>query len=74
MSDWIKCSERMPEPHLNVLFFCPHETDCVFAGWWSTIGEWRPNASCYGDSDVDWIPASKVTHWVPLPEPPSDGE
>jgi hypothetical protein len=61
---WIKCSERMPNTGMVVLFARP----CVVHfGWLVTSGNyWR-------DESGSWVPLADVTHWQPLPEPPSEG-
>lgn len=59
MSEWIKCSERMPEPYEYVLVtdgFVGCEVMRV-----NSDGYWGPAKSLYrGD----------ISHWMPLPEPP----
>lgn len=60
MSEWVECSERMPEPYEYVLVtdgFVGCEVMRV-----NSDGYWGPAKSLYhGD----------ITHWMPLPEPPS---
>lgn len=57
--EWIKCSERMPEPYEYVLVtdgFVGCEVMRV-----NSDGYWGPAKSLYhGD----------ISHWMPLPEPP----
>jgi hypothetical protein len=67
MSNWIKCSERMPDIGQEVLIRIPvceyfniesatYKSEGKFIGcWFSSRG-----AGC----------AYKVTHWMPLPTPP----
>jgi len=60
MSEWIKCSEKMPEKYKQVLFF---------DGYYILIGSLftDPETPCFlfegGTSD-------SVTHWMPLPNTP----
>jgi hypothetical protein len=62
MSEWIKCSERMPEPNMKILAHskrCKHffavRKNRVRLPWEFVDGD-----TCY----------EKITHWMPLPEPP----
>lgn len=64
MSEWIKCSERMPE-----------ETDDIIVVSDGIVVSGISYSRRYGfymaaleyDSDA---PIKDVTHWMPLPEPP----
>jgi hypothetical protein len=64
MSEWIKCSEKMPNDPAWVLVYADGAINCMaYAG-----GQWK-----------DWIraqshniPINKITHWMPLPESPKD--
>ena len=64
--DWIPCSERMPdEPGIHVLV-----TDGIhiMESWYEVIDEemlWVDNYTMYVNVNF-----GKVTHWMPLPEPP----
>lgn len=55
MTQWIKCSERMPEPLKWVI--------C----WQPGMPEPQEDALA-SDDDPEWT----YTHWMPLPEPPTD--
>lgn len=73
MGEWVKCSERMPdsnclyicwgtyfegdEPGYIPAYFFAHQTN----GW----VEWRPVEDDCNPREVS------ITHWIPLPEPPS---
>ncbi len=60
MSQWIKCSDRMPDDYQDVLVTNGTEIDLQF----TVKGDWvLPN---FGYKDV------KISHWMPLPEPPED--
>ena len=62
MGEWIKCSERMPEPYEYVLVT---DGEHVEVKWWNGhIWDcWAPR-----NSDISY---KDVAHWMPLPEPPS---
>ena len=67
---WISCSERMPNDKQYV--WCwgkPYGwTECdTFEGYY----DWSRNKWWAVTDDVE-EPASKVTHWMPLPEPPQE--
>lgn len=55
MSQWIKCSERMPDAGVSVL---------VTDGFDVIIGSYD------GFDWVDYYWTEFATHWMPLPEPP----
>lgn len=75
MSEWIKCSERMPEddefvyvwprPDFGVELYVGQycEDHIKGDGWYAQVYE-----NNYG---IEWHQI-KVTHWMPLPEPPAD--
>ena len=64
VQEWISVDDRLPEFCIPVLARCFHH------GKWRTLvchtseenaGEW------YTDEVCQWV---KVTHWMPLPQPP----
>jgi hypothetical protein len=63
---WISVTERLPEKDATVLVYCR-------GGIWEMIGiysyegenEWRDFLGYYCSEVTD-----KMTHWMPLPEPP----
>ena len=59
MSKWIKCSERMPELGATVLVYmdAPVHSSTDYA------------VAIY---DKYGFSRSRVTHWMPLPEPPQE--
>lgn len=69
MSEWIKCSERMPEnPGLGRQF--PYVL-CASENGWLTIAFYDYNRKCWDDGDFyDHI--NDITHWMPLPAPPAE--
>ena len=62
MSEWIKCSERLPELEKVVLGAFPE--GFRFTCYLIKGGHWRLTGSCGQASGYD------ITHWQPLPEPP----
>lgn len=67
---WINCSERMPDDKQYVWFFGESRG---FAGRDTFEGyyDWSRN-KWWAVTDIGEEPASKVTHWMPLPEPPQE--
>lgn len=68
--DWISCSERMPndKPYVWCWGKSYGWTECdTFEGYY----DWSRNKWWAVTDDVE-EPASKVTHWMPLPEPPQE--
>ncbi|MCQ0197260.1 DUF551 domain-containing protein [Escherichia coli] len=67
---WISCSERMPNDKQYVWCWGKSYgwTECdTFGGYY----DWSRNKWWAVTDDVE-EPASKVTHWMPLPEPPQE--
>lgn len=68
MAEWIKCSERLPEPNIEVLAYVKAKTAKSTFGPFFAIRKNRElHPWQYLDGDTCF---SKVTHWMPLPEPP----
>ncbi|MEI9705470.1 DUF551 domain-containing protein [Escherichia coli] len=69
---WISCSERMPDDKQYVWFFGESRG---FAGRDTFEGyyDWSRN-KWWAVTDIGEEPASKVTHWMPLPEPPQEAK
>lgn len=75
MTNWIKCSERLPEIGEDILIWVRWSiVPCV--GWLNPYGEWMSNkdfVGCDGDCVVETdIIQSDVTHWMPLPPAPEE--
>ena len=61
MSEWISVKERLPEE--DVVVILTDHID-VGTGWFNGKG-WRTPFA-----DIDEY---RITHWMPLPEPPKEG-
>ncbi|MGS0170825.1 DUF551 domain-containing protein [Escherichia coli] len=69
---WISCSERMPNDKQYVWCWGKSYgwTECnTFEGYY----DWSRN-KWWAVTDDGEEPASKVTHWMPLPEPPQEAK
>lgn len=60
--EWIKCSELMPEDMADVLVTNGEEVKSM---WWNG-SRW---VSCLSKYTID---SDDVTHWMPLPTPPTE--
>ena len=61
--EWISVDDRLPKEKANCIVYYQHAY-CDNDGYWA-IG------ICFNDGEKFQInPAYKVTHWMPLPEPP----
>ena len=63
VQEWISVKERLPEEKVNCIVHYKHAY-CDNDGYWA-IG------MCFYDGEkFQLYPAYKVTHWMPIPEPP----
>lgn len=71
---WIPCSEKLPEPEIDVLVYYPRWYNDMFSQsgivvsqlmsdglTWDICGEFNPGLH-------------SITHWMPLPEKPKEGD
>ena len=65
---WIKCSEMMPEVHVDVLVVIKSgEYKSIHIGYAYNGGDWMIDGEFwYEEGDPS------ITHWMPLPEPPKE--
>ena len=65
---WIPVSERLPKPFISVLVQMPEERPCptVHEGFLNRNGTWY---AAHFERE-----RSEVTHWMPMPQPPKEGE
>lgn len=73
MTEWIKCSDRLPEDCVNVLIFCPLIKQMT-AAYLAYSVDREPLFYCIIDFDEYDQNASieDITHWMPLPNPPQE--
>jgi hypothetical protein len=71
MSEWIKCSERLPKKGQYVLL-CADTIKQPFVGYLDFNARVQfigaVNQACYYTQG----PSPIITHWQPMPEPPGD--
>lgn len=69
MSEWIKCSERLPEEQIEVLVW--YEGTGMVPG---SIGiDHLAKDRFENGAPLTWyLAGDTVTHWMPLPEPPNE--
>lgn len=65
-SEWISISERLPECHTKVIIYY---NDNQSLGIYDELDEWNV---FYSNGLKTENPANKITHWMPLPEPPKN--
>lgn len=64
MTQWIRCSERLPNVGEDVLIYVTHPSEILLA-YLSRSGEF-----CYDTDSCGEQMMTHATHWQPLPEPP----
>lgn len=72
-SGWIPCSERMPRKYDTVLLAILSKNGYDEPAYCVTIGcaKNETEFDCYAGDICD---CEKVTHWMPLPNPPEEGK
>ena len=73
---WIPCSERLPEPNVNVLWSChyPGESEFFPEHWYVKISVFDGVTNHGKPSVYDIGEAVEVLAWMPLPEPWRGGQ
>ena len=66
---WIKCSERLPEEGQKIIIFMPN----FINGSWTETAFFGSNGSWCLSASILSIEKTKITHWMPLPDPPEEG-
>ena len=65
VQEWISVEDRLPEEKVNCIVHYKH-------AYCDTDGYWAIGFCCYDGEKFKFDPAYKVTHWMPLPEPPKE--
>lgn len=69
-SGWISADERLPEDDENVLVYSGDKE--MFIAWCGVLGRtWRDS---FRDAPYDELVGISITHWMPLPKPPSEAQ
>ena len=71
-ASWIPVSERLPEVGKKVLVFA-YGHDVLTARMQKRTENEYPVFECNG-TYLELAKQGRITHWMPLPEPPKDGE
>lgn len=77
MTNWIKCSERLPEDFgISHLVFGLLEGDCrpdKHEAFLDSKKKWTSvRSTTDGFGNLRWVRITNVTHWQPLPEAPNE--
>lgn len=71
MREWIKCSERMPEEGQEVIVM-DNDRGKVQSGMILETGYPAGMGNVFVDFNEEYYQVTNVTHWMPLPEPPTE--
>jgi hypothetical protein len=73
LAGWIACSERMPEPVTFVLGYAPMDRVVLIMMLddEEALKDGKPTWRVCGSEESWYFLLEEVTHWMPLPEPPS---
>lgn len=67
--EWISVEDRLPdELFMAVLIYCPDKNN-IYCAYLNARNEWH----IFDQGSGLWV-LERVTHWMPLPSPPTDKE
>lgn len=65
--EWISVKDKLPNHEQSVIFY--KKSGPRIGKFWLNVGREKP---CFtSTSSLDYIVDGKVTHWMPLPNPPA---
>ena len=67
---WISAEELLPEPETDVIVCFDDGEVCSLWQNWTTDKSWDEPLTYFKDAAME--DTHKVTHWMPLPEPPKE--
>lgn len=70
---WIPVTERLPEPDVNCLVVVSGRFEKIVFDCAIEIADYAPVGGWILEAFPEWEDPL-VTHWMPLPEPPKEGE
>jgi hypothetical protein len=69
MSEWIKCADQMPLRNQSCIVYRCDIRPAVPCNMYWDGGRWTPDG--YGFDVDEHFAAEDVSHWQPLPQPPT---
>lgn len=74
VNQWINVNDRLPdETEVTVLIWIKEgKADGIEISDCCHIAYWVKDSKKF--CDIDWNVINGITHWMPMPEPPKDGE
>ncbi len=73
MTEWIKCSERIPNLGEAVMISWNGENFDSDAFYDHSLSKWQTILEIiYDGEEIIGDPERKITHWMPLPKPPEE--
>ncbi|OQA32577.1 MAG: hypothetical protein BWY56_02218 [Acidobacteria bacterium ADurb.Bin340] len=77
---WIPCAERLPEPDQEVLIYLDENSNGMIELGYTSLVTIATYLGDMGECESDWDADANApiedgcvpTHWMPLPEPPTE--
>ena len=75
---WVRCEEERPEDLRVVIIHKEWDGEITlgysYPGFEENMKLWMCLKTPYNQYEVPWVGAGHVDYWMPLPEPPKEGE